>query len=210
MTDAIKALCNAQMAMGAVVKNAKNPHLKSKYADLGSVMDACFDALHANGFAVMQPGGQDEYGPFVETVFAHETGEMFRSKVYLLIGKPDMQGVGSAWTYARRYGLLGMAGLAPEDDDGEGTKRPPQERPAPTKPAEKTPAGPETKRDWVLDNITKAGTQQQLKAWWDKDTVSAVIDALPEPMSLQVTAAYTAAYDKLPADPAMQHPGGAG
>ena len=131
MSDAIKALCKAQKEMGAVVKNAKNPHLKSKYADLGSVMEACFDALHANGFAVMQPGGQDDYGTYVETVFAHETGEIFRSKVYLVIGKNDMQGVGSAWTYARRYGLLGMAGLAPEDDDGEATKRPRNDAPPP-------------------------------------------------------------------------------
>lgn len=29
-----------------------------------------------------------------------------------------MQGLGSAITYARRYGLLGLAGIAPEDDDG--------------------------------------------------------------------------------------------
>ena len=30
-----------------------------------------------------------------------------------------MQGYGSAITYARRYGLMMMAGLAAEDDDGE-------------------------------------------------------------------------------------------
>ena len=131
MSDAIKALCKAQKEMGAVIKREDNPHLKKKYADLGAVMDACFDALHANGFAVMQPGGQDDYGTYVETVFAHETGEIFRSKVYLVIGKNDMQGVGSAWTYARRYGLLGMAGLAPEDDDGIATKRPRNDAPPP-------------------------------------------------------------------------------
>lgn len=122
MADAIAALLKAQTEMGKAIKNATNPHLKSNYADLGAVMDACFDALHANGFAVMQPCGQDEHGAFVETVFAHTSGADFRSRVYLVIGKNDMQGVGSAITYARRYGLLGMAGLAPEDDDGEATK----------------------------------------------------------------------------------------
>ena len=35
-----------------------------------------------------------------------------------LLGKQDMQGLGSAMTYARRYGLMAMAGIAPEDDDG--------------------------------------------------------------------------------------------
>ena len=118
MSDAIKALVKAQKSMGAVLKNASNPHLKSKYADLGSVLDACQSALHDNGFAVMQPCGKDQEGAYVETVLAHESGESFASRVYLVIGKQDMQGVGSAITYARRYGLLGMAGLAPEDDDG--------------------------------------------------------------------------------------------
>jgi hypothetical protein len=124
MTAAIKALAKAQTEMGKALKNASNPHLKSKYADLGSVMDACFSALHANGFAVMQPCGRDEHGQYVETILAHESGETFGSRVHLVIGKADMQGVGSAITYARRYGLLGMAGLAPEDDDGEAQKAP--------------------------------------------------------------------------------------
>ncbi|MBF9641207.1 ERF family protein, partial [Streptococcus pseudopneumoniae] len=90
-----------------VLKNANNPHLKSKYADLGSVLDACQSALHDNGFAIMQPCGKDQEGAFVETVLAHESGESFASRVYLVVGKQDMQGVGSAITYARRYGLLG-------------------------------------------------------------------------------------------------------
>ena len=39
-------------------------------------------------------------------------------RVPLIVGKNDMQGYGSAVTYARRYGLMSMAGIAPEDDDG--------------------------------------------------------------------------------------------
>lgn len=129
MSDAIKALVKAQKEMGSVIKNASNPHLKSKYADLGSVLDACQTALHSNGFAIVQPCGKDDHGAYVETVLAHESGESFASRVYLVVGKQDMQGVGSAITYARRYGLLGMAGLAPEDDDGEATKSPKREAP---------------------------------------------------------------------------------
>lgn len=134
MSDAIKALVKAQKAMGAVLKNANNPHLKSKYADLGSVLDACQSALHDNGFAIMQPCGRDEHGAYVETVLAHDSGELLISRVHLVIGKQDMQGVGSAITYARRYGLLGMAGLAPEDDDGEAAKAQKREAPPPFDP----------------------------------------------------------------------------
>lgn len=118
MTDAIKALVKAQKEMGAVIKNANNPHFKSKYADLGAVFDACQDALQNNGFAILQPCGKDDHGAYVETVLHHESGDAYISRVYLVIGKQDMQALGSAITYARRYGLLGMAGLAPEDDDG--------------------------------------------------------------------------------------------
>lgn len=123
---AIKAFIKAQTEMGAAFKNASNPHLKSKYADLGSVMDAAMPALHANGFALMQPAGGDDRGLYVDTVLLHESGEQFSSRVYLVMGKQDMQSLGSAITYARRYGLMGMAGIVPEDDDGEATKRPSQ------------------------------------------------------------------------------------
>ena len=41
-----------------------------------------------------------------------------------------MQGVGSAQTYARRYGLMGLAGIAPEDDDGNAAAAAPPNRTA--------------------------------------------------------------------------------
>lgn len=162
MSDAIKALAKAQTEMGKAIKNAKNPHLKSNYADLGSVMEACFDALHANGFAIMQPCGADERGQYVETVLAHASGEMFSSRVHLVVGKNDMQGVGSAITYARRYGLLGMAGLAPEDDDGEATKAAPRQQ-----PANHAPAGPSKADQAAAANMIAAIHEHGEAAWND-------------------------------------------
>ena len=115
---AIKALIKAQSEMGKALKNSSNLHFKSKYADLSSVVDATIDAFTNNGFAVLQPCDSDDQGNFVETILLHESDVKFNSKVYLTLSKQDMQGLGSAITYARRYGLLGMAGIAPEDDDG--------------------------------------------------------------------------------------------
>lgn len=124
MTETISiamALCKAQASMGKAVKQSENPHLRSKYADLASVMDACMAALNAEGIAVIQPTGEDESGKrYVETVFIHgPTGEKLSCRVPLIVSKNDMQGFGSAVTYARRYGLMTMAGIAPEDDDGQ-------------------------------------------------------------------------------------------
>ena len=118
MSDAVKALIKAQSEMGKAIKGSTNPHFKSRYADLEAVVNATMGAFHANGFAVLQLNDKDAEGHYVETRLLHATGAEFSSKVYLVIGKNDMQGLGSAITYARRYGLLGMAGIAPEDDDG--------------------------------------------------------------------------------------------
>lgn len=117
-TTIATALAKAQMEMGKALKDSVNPAFRSKYADLGSVMDACLPALNKHGIAVIQPIFQDEFGRAVKTVFIHESGETLECAVPLIVGKNDMQGLGSAITYARRYGLMSMAGIAPEDDDG--------------------------------------------------------------------------------------------
>jgi hypothetical protein len=127
------ALAKAQAEMGKALKQSNNPHFKSKYADLGNVMDACLPALNAAGIAVIQPTGEDEHGRYVETTLIHgESGEHVSCRVPLIVAKNDMQGYGSAVTYARRYGLMAMAGIAPEDDDGNAAAKaaPKQEAPA--------------------------------------------------------------------------------
>jgi hypothetical protein len=112
------ALAKAQAEMGKALKQSNNSHFKSKYADLGNVMDACLPALNAAGIAVIQPTGEDEHGRYVETVLIHgESGESLTCRVPLIVSKNDMQGYGSAVTYGRRYGLMAMAGIAAEDDD---------------------------------------------------------------------------------------------
>lgn len=123
------ALASAQMEMEGAKKSSQNPHFRSKYADLASVMDACMPALNAHGIAVIQPTGEDDTGRYVETILIHgESGDSLSCRVPLIVGKNDMQGYGSAVTYARRYGLMSMAGIAPEDDDGNAAaKSPPNE-----------------------------------------------------------------------------------
>ena len=116
------ALAKAQAEMTPALKDTSNPHFKTKYADLASVQDASLSALRKHGFAVFQPLGRDEHGLHVRTVLAHESGETLECAIPLVGFKQDMQGLGSAITYARRYGLLCMSGVAPEDDDGNASK----------------------------------------------------------------------------------------
>ena len=139
--------------MGKALKDSDNPHFKSKYADLAAVMDACLPALNRHGIAVVQPFVSSDFGNAVKTVLIHESGETLECAVPLIVGKNDMQGLGSAITYARRYGLMAMAGIAPEDDDGNAAVA-----------SAKNHVGEsigDTWRDAVLDRLPENATPRQ-------------------------------------------------
>jgi hypothetical protein len=163
------------MQMGKALKSANNPHFKSKYADLSSVMDACLPALNAAGIAVIQPMTDDERGSYVETVLIHgESGESLKCRVPLIVSKNDMQGYGSAVTYARRYGLMAMAGIAPEDDDGNAAAAAaPKRAPVHTD----HPRGP-SPADIAMKSLAGAETLNQLSAIWGE--LPTGIKSLPE------------------------------
>lgn len=108
--------------LGDVIKNAKNPHFQSKYADLAAVVDAVQPALQKAKIAFVQ-GSSARYSDnaalvAIETMLLHESGEWVSQELTLKPTKSDPQGVGSAITYGRRYGLQAICGVAPEDDDG--------------------------------------------------------------------------------------------
>lgn len=119
------ALLKAQKEIGGAKKGATNPFFKSKYADLGSVMEACKDALNDNDITVLQPVGTDENGVYVETYLLHSSGEFMTAKMRIA-SKTDNnpQDQGSAITYARRYSLQSMMFIPAEDDDGEKATQP--------------------------------------------------------------------------------------
>ena len=127
------ALLKAQRKIGAAKKETANPFFRSKYADLGSVMEACKEALNDEGIVVLQPVSSDNTGHYVETILLHESGESLTSKMRLELSKTDMQQLGSAISYARRYGLQSMMFIPAEDNDAEGTMNR-------TKPVSATPA----------------------------------------------------------------------
>lgn len=124
ISDLAAALAKAQGAMKGAAKDSENPHFRSRYADLASVWDACRDALSANGLSVAQVmDGDDPATVTVVTVLMHASGQWMSSRLTMRPVKPDPQGVGSAITYARRYALAAMVGVAPEDDDGNAASR---------------------------------------------------------------------------------------
>jgi len=181
MKSIASALAAAQANMGKALKQATNPHFKRKYADLGNVMDACLPALNEAGIAVIQPAGEDETGRYVETIFIHgESGDKLSCRVPLIVDQNNMQRYGSAVTYARRYGLMAMAGIAPEDDDGHAASQS-----APQQQQRK--AAPKPRQDAIdrtCKYIREATDMGKLKERWENI-----------PKELQATAEAIAAKD---------------
>lgn len=112
------ALAKAQASMGAAVKDATNPHFRSKYADLASVVDAVRGPLTANGITFTQWAESAENGVSVTTMLSHSSGEWMSGATFVPVNKVDAQGYGSSITYAKRYGLQSACGVPSDDDDG--------------------------------------------------------------------------------------------
>lgn len=117
------ALAAAQAEMTFAKKDSTNPFLKSKYSDLASVWDAVRVPLTKNNLCVTQlPTGET-----LTTVLAHKSGQYIASTMPVKTGRNDArndaQAYGSALTYARRYALSAIVGIAQDDDDGEGTNK---------------------------------------------------------------------------------------
>lgn len=147
------SLAKAQGELSAASMNADNPFFKSKYADLGSVWDACRGALSANGLAVIQNPSVSEDGNCVSltTILAHSSGEWISSTVSSYVGSNQKlshaQAIGSIITYLRRYALAAMVGVYTGDDnDGNSPeaatkkRQPYAEQPVTTPPANGKPA----------------------------------------------------------------------
>lgn len=118
------ALAKAQSVMGPAIINKQNPHFKNRYADLAAVFDAIRKPLADNGLSITQTTQLRDGALILRTTLRHSTGQWIASDYPLPIGaKP--QELGSARTYARRYELSAICGIAAdEDDDGEATRKP--------------------------------------------------------------------------------------
>lgn len=113
------ALAKAQGQMEAAIKDASNPHFKSRYATLAAVWIAIRKALSENQLAVVQcerESSKDEV--ILDTILLHSSGQWISGTGSYPVSRQDAQGRGSALTYARRYSLMAMVGIAPDDDDG--------------------------------------------------------------------------------------------
>jgi hypothetical protein len=149
------ALVACQSELSNPTKDAINPHFRSKYVTLAAVVDSIRGVFAKNGLTVVQElttttdvTAKPLVMACVTTHIVHVSGEKETFGPFMLpVDMGDTRGnlaqaVCSATTYARRYALMAVAGLAPEDDDGNSAGY--DDRP--TQQATKKPATPVTER----------------------------------------------------------------
>ncbi len=142
ITHLATALAKAQAEMPVAVFDATNPFLKSKYASLGSVIQASRPILAKHKLSLVQfpvsdgtngkdgTNGSGAHGVTrptefvgVESILMHESGEFVSERIVIPLteekGKTKVQCAGSTLTYLRRYSWAAILGMySDEDSDG--------------------------------------------------------------------------------------------
>ena len=118
-----RKLLAIQKIIPRIDKDTQNPHFKKNYASLPNILSVVLPIFHDQKLYLT-----NEQTYTVETgwtltvqIVDSETVEIAKTTLPLL-NVSDMQKMGSCITYAQRYGLLSLLGIAPEsDDDGNST-----------------------------------------------------------------------------------------
>lgn len=129
INELAKALCSLQGNLTLAAQDRKNPFYNSSYATLGQLWEIAREPMSKAGLALTQLPSAATETVTVETILMHTSGQYIRSAVTMLLRpeyakdgrelKPSPQQVGSAITYARRYAMSAVLGLAvDQDDDG--------------------------------------------------------------------------------------------
>ena len=147
--------------------NSINPHFKSKYADLPSVVAAVKAACRENGIVYFAGYDEDEYGEYLYSfVMDAEGNKIELTRHFTLLPASTIQQLGSNITYSRRYlYLTDWTIVGDEDDDGNGAMPQTQQKPKP-KQQPKKDAQDELADLWtecIMLGVKKEG----LRSWYD-------------------------------------------
>ncbi len=145
-----EALAKANAELRSISKDRTNPHFKNKYATLDAIMDGVRPVLAKQGLSVVQGAKEVTDGFNVVTMLIHSSGQFVSNVVPVPVSKQDAQGVGSALTYGRRYGVSALLSLATdEDDDGNAASKPTSKPAKPDpKPEPKAMTPPANVPEW--------------------------------------------------------------
>ena len=123
------AMAAAQSKIGPVIKNKKNTHTGSEYADLYAIADAALPVAHEHGFGLSfsecPPTVSGCMGIACEVTHSGGHSKRYTYNIPLdkagsqgKVNKTDTQAYGSTMTYGRRYATCGVFNIAITDKDG--------------------------------------------------------------------------------------------
>ena len=114
------ALVKAAKSFPAIEADASNPFFNSGYSSLAYIIKVTTPVLSANGLAIMHDIETIEGNLLLVTRLLHVNGEERISAMPLVNKKGDMQGYGSAISYAKRFQIMCLLNLATSKDDDDG------------------------------------------------------------------------------------------
>jgi len=103
------------------VNGRENTFFKSKYAPMDVVLEATRPLMGKHGLTLIQIPTTHDGMVSIQSMVTHKEGAaMIFPAIDGKAAKPDIQGLGSAITYLRRYSASAICGVvgANEDDDG--------------------------------------------------------------------------------------------
>jgi hypothetical protein len=109
-----KLMVEVQKEVGTVKKTSDNPHFRSSYADINEVLRVVLPVLNSKGLRLYHCVNKECVTTGITDGHQHET-----TTVYFSGNEQNMQQIGAAITYARRFGIVSLLSLEQEDDDGE-------------------------------------------------------------------------------------------
>lgn len=110
-----KKLLEFQKLGITVEKDAANPFFKSRYTSLNQVLEKVKKPLNELGIVITQESHEEG----IMTVLTDTEDDTSVSSYVPFVAATDMQKLGSAISYARRYALIALLCLEDSDDDGE-------------------------------------------------------------------------------------------
>jgi hypothetical protein len=114
------AVTAASNAITGAKKDGKNPHYKSTYATLSSIINAANKPLTDNNLSIMQELSEitDNQMIKVTTRLNHTSGEYYELVTPAPLKNKDIHVLMSTFTYCRRNAISAMLNIPVEDDDG--------------------------------------------------------------------------------------------
>lgn len=117
------SLAKAQSEMKAAPKNGYNPHFKNSFSTLEDLIEASRAALTRNHLAVTQYPDSTNDELYLVTKLKHASGQEEVSRVRIFLkDNTDIQKLGSAMSYLKRYAYAAICGIATSEGDDDGNQ----------------------------------------------------------------------------------------